>query len=110
LPVNPKLNSSRESAEKEAKLPRQKEPSEQYSGQFVSQLILYIRDEEVKYSILSRVSVARLINQIKTIWLPNSDLLISALNKILVALQDTVQMEAIRSKWEEIKKLRPAYA
>ena len=32
-----------------------------------------------------------------------------ALNKIFVALQDSVQMEAIRSKWEEIKKLNQGF-
>ena len=39
-------------------------------------------------------------------WLPSSEIIIAALDKIFLALQDTVQMEAVRSKWEEIKKLQ----
>ena len=38
--------------------------------------------------------------------LPSSESIIAALDKIFLALQDTVQMESVRSKWQEIKKLQ----
>lgn len=37
--------------------------------------------------------------------LPNSKIIISAMNKILKAFEDAVQMELIKVRWEEIKRL-----
>ena len=37
--------------------------------------------------------------------LPSSEGIIAAVDKIFLAFQDVVQMESIRSKWEETKKL-----
>jgi hypothetical protein len=38
--------------------------------------------------------------------LPGSDVIISALEKIVKAFEDTTQIDLIRQRWEEIKKLQ----
>jgi hypothetical protein len=38
--------------------------------------------------------------------LPGSVVIISALEKIVKAFEDTIQIQLIRERWEEIKKLQ----
>lgn len=38
--------------------------------------------------------------------LPGSDVIISALEKIVKAFEDTTQIDLIRQRWEEIKQLQ----
>ena len=40
--------------------------------------------------------------------LPSSDVIISSLEKIVKAFEDIVQVDLIRQRWEEIKKLQYA--
>ena len=44
--------------------------------------------------------------------LPSPEIIITAINKILKAFEDTIQMELIKVRWEEIKRLqfKPALA
>lgn len=41
-----------------------------------------------------------------SIWLPTSDIIISALEKIVKAFENSTQIDLIRQRWEEIKKLQ----
>jgi hypothetical protein len=38
--------------------------------------------------------------------LPNPEIIIQATNRIVKAFQDTIQVELIKVRWEEIKKLQ----
>jgi len=38
--------------------------------------------------------------------LPSSKIIITAINKILKAFEDATQMELIKARWEEIKRLQ----
>ncbi len=38
--------------------------------------------------------------------LPGSDVIISALEKVVKAFEDTTQIDLIRQRWEEIKQLQ----
>lgn len=38
--------------------------------------------------------------------LPSSEIIIHALDKIIKAFEDRIQVELIKVRWEEIKKLR----
>ena len=39
--------------------------------------------------------------------LPDSNIIRSAISKIILAFTDVVQMELVRVRWEEIKRLQP---
>lgn len=41
-----------------------------------------------------------------TTWLRGSDVIISALEKIVKAFEDITQIDLIRQRWEEIKNLQ----
>lgn len=40
-------------------------------------------------------------------WLPSSEIIRTAIGKVILAFQDTVQVELVRVRFEEIKKLQP---
>ena len=42
-------------------------------------------------------------------WLPDSSIIRSVSSKIIRALEDVVQMELVRVRWEEINKLQVPY-
>lgn len=44
--------------------------------------------------------------QVKSAWLPSSVDIIRALEKIVKAFEDAVQVELVRARWEEIKRLQ----
>jgi DNA invertase Pin-like site-specific DNA recombinase len=46
--------------------------------------------------------------ELRTDVLPSSDVIISALEKIVKAFEDTIQVDLIRQRWEEIKVLQNA--
>lgn len=39
-------------------------------------------------------------------WLPTSEGIITALEKIVKAFEDTIQVQLIKERWEEIKSLQ----
>ncbi len=59
-----------------------------------------------KFERLSPLILKGSLEQSNPVLLPSSDVIISALEKIVKAFEDTIQVDLIRQRWEEIKTLQ----
>ncbi|OGH48352.1 MAG: hypothetical protein A3G66_03940 [Candidatus Levybacteria bacterium RIFCSPLOWO2_12_FULL_39_17] len=44
--------------------------------------------------------------RVRSIWLPNPEIIRTTIEKVLRAFENVIQTELIRVRWEEIKKLQ----
>lgn len=61
---------------------------------------------DITYTPAFDVVMRRDMVRITDNWLPDSEIIISALGAIIKAFEDTVQVGLMRTRWNEIKKLQ----
>jgi len=66
---------------------------------------LFLRDKKIDFSFKQPYDIL-LQPQYRTNVLPSSEIIIEALDKIIKAFESPIEIEVVKTRWEEIKKLR----